>query len=169
MWKLRTHLLTHSSPKKLSKRSDHEYAEPLKNSNSLNSMPPAKKTMSDHPYATKYANPADAVTPAPAAQQQEVVKAIEKDKETAKDSERVNTEHSYGTRQRLASIREGDHAYSTKMPDDPDQILAVQAAQDNLRGSAKRKSSLKLKEDESIPKPRVILGNKYTCDLCGKT
>ena len=84
MWKLRTHLLTHSSPKKLSKRSDHEYAEPLKNSNSLNSMPPAKKTMSDHPYATKYANPADAVTPAPAAQQQEVVKAIEKDKETAK-------------------------------------------------------------------------------------
>lgn len=27
MWKLRTHLLTHSSPKKLSKRGDHEYAE----------------------------------------------------------------------------------------------------------------------------------------------
>ena len=27
MWKLRTHLLTHSKPKKLSKRTDHEYAE----------------------------------------------------------------------------------------------------------------------------------------------
>ena len=30
-------------------------------------------------------------------------------------ADHVNSEHSYGTRQRLASIREGDHAYSTKM------------------------------------------------------
>ena len=66
MWKLRTHLLTHSTPKKLSKRSDHEYAEPLKNypSTPAQNSQPVRKPMSDHPYA----NPTDAVTPAPAAQ-----------------------------------------------------------------------------------------------------
>ena len=110
--------------------------------------------------------------------------------DTAKDSEcSVLTEHSYGTRQRLASIREGDHAYSTKMPDDPNQILAIVEAveaieaseiQDKLRGSAKRKASLKSSiaaansnsdrnVENSKPSKRLILGNKYTCDLCGKT
>ena len=64
MWKLRTHLLTHSSPKKLSKRSDHEYAEPLKNYSTPTQNLQVRKPMSDHPYA----NPTDAVTPAPAAQ-----------------------------------------------------------------------------------------------------
>ena len=42
----------------------------------------------------------------------------------ARAADRVNSEHSYGTRQRLASIREGDHAYSSKMPDINDQIVA---------------------------------------------
>ena len=100
------------------------------------------------------------------------------------DSERVCTEHSYGTRQRLASIREGDHAYSTKMPDnvDPDQIFEIietTTLDKKLKGSAKRKASLKAKKnnlayrddpnDQPIVNKRPILGNKYTCDLCGKT
>ena len=100
------------------------------------------------------------------------------------DSERVCTEHSYGTRQRLASIREGDHAYSTKIPDnvDPDQIFEIietTTLDKKLKGSAKRKASLKAKKnnlsyhddpnDQPIVNKRPILGNKYTCDLCGKT
>ena len=69
------------------------------------------------------------------------------EKETAKDSERVNTEHSYGTRQRLASIREGDHAYSTKMPDYPVlESVQQELSEDTLKGSAKRKTSIKLSE-----------------------
>ena len=63
MWKLRTHLLTHSSLKKLSKRGDHEYAEEPSKKTSVQSM---RKTVSDHPYA----NPADS-TPAPATVQDE--------------------------------------------------------------------------------------------------
>ena len=63
MWKLRTHLLTHSSQKKLSKRGDHEYAEEPSKKTPVQSM---RKTVSDHPYA----NPADS-TPAPATVQDE--------------------------------------------------------------------------------------------------
>ena len=66
MWKLRTHLLTHSSPKKLSKRGDHEYAEEPSKKTSVQSM---RKTVSDHPYA----NPADS-TPAPATVQDESIR-----------------------------------------------------------------------------------------------
>ena len=172
----------------------------------LQEIPNPRKPISDHPYA----NPTDAVTPAPTTQQIQVHQPIvhpqhqqphvqpqpqvhviqhKPSEDTAKDSERVNTEHSYGTRQRLASIREGDHAYSTKMPDDPNQILAIVEAveaieaseiQDKLRGSAKRKASLKSSiaaansnsdrnVENSKPLKRLILGNKYTCDLCGKT
>ena len=49
----------------------------------------------------------------------------------------------------------------------------------NLKGSAKRKASLKAKKNNLSLDPNVdqliiqnkrpILGNKYTCDLCGKT
>ena len=64
MWKLRTHLLTHSSPKKNPKRGDHEYAEaPLKKV--PEPVIKVRKTVSDHPYA----NPADS-TPAPATAQE---------------------------------------------------------------------------------------------------
>ena len=72
------------------------------------------------------------------------------------------------------------------MPDDPNQILAIVEAveasetEEKLRGSAKRKASLKSSlaaansnsdRNAEISKPikRLILGNKYTCDLCGKT
>ena len=127
MWKLRTHLLTHSSPKKLvSKRGDHEYAEPLKTSSTSSTPPPtSRKTISDHPYA----NPTDAI-PAPEQNPQshrQFSKNAIKEKEidentlalTKARAERVSNEHSYGTRQRLASIRESDHAYSSKIyPED---------------------------------------------------
>jgi len=116
MWKLRTHLLTHSSPKKLSKRGDHEYAEEPSKKTLVQSV---RKTVSDHPYA----NPADS-TPAPATVQDETRRLEETSNGQARAADRVNSEHSYGTRQRLASIREGDHAYSSKMPDINDQIVA---------------------------------------------
>ena len=74
MWKLRTHLLTHSSPKKLSKRGDHEYAEePLRSTaeKQVAGMTTVRKTVSDHPYA----NPADS-TPAPATAQNETTVVV---------------------------------------------------------------------------------------------
>ena len=74
-----------------------------------------RKTVSDHPYA----NPADS-TPAPATAQNETTNNGQ-----ARAADRVSSEHSYGTRQRLASIREGDHAYSTKMPELDDDACAV--------------------------------------------
>lgn len=175
MWKLRTHLLTHASPKKLSKRGDHEYAEPLKKAAAV-----PKKAISDHPYA----NPTDAI-PAPATQ-------------VAAAQATVNKEHSYGTRQRLASISKGDHAYSSFMPMangnnvELVQLLSVvrheplppgssvialgpqeEAIPAALKGSAKRKADLKSMEKKDdvheIAADERDAAKSYPCKECGKT
>merc|ERR1719278_1365403 len=89
-------------------------------------MTAMRKTVSDHPYA----NPADS-TPAPATAQNETTNNAGQ----ARAADRVSSEHSYGTRQRLASIREGDHAYSSKMPDINDQIVAIHDENDGNNGN----------------------------------
>ena len=186
MYKLRTHLLTHPTSKR--KRGDHEYAEPVKVDDDAeeqvaNKLP--KKSISDHPYA----NPNES-TPAPAP------KVIEEHPEVVQARvDRVSSDHSYGTRQRLASIRESDHAYSTQIPESIEvvQVLPVrtsqpppgseviaQVSQINLnpsvsnppKGAAKRKASLKNRKSFepvafNIGKNRMP--NKYNCEFCGIT
>jgi len=47
----------------------------------------------------------------------------------------VSSDHSYGTRQRLASIRESDHAYSTQISDDHVELVQVLPVPVNVRTS----------------------------------
>ena len=195
MYKLRQHLLTHPTPKRVSKRGDHEYAEEVPEEQASKSSLNQKKSVSDHPYA----NPVELEsTPAPAqkveAEHPEVVQAR---------VDRVSSDHSYGTRQRLASIRESDHAYSTQISDDHVELVQVLPVPVNVRtsqpppgseviaqvsqiesdhplppkGAAKRKASLKTRKvfepvvANKITKtssPRII-PNKYNCEICGRT
>ncbi len=187
-------MLTHSSPKKMNKRGDHEYAEPLKNAS--NSVIPQRKAVSDHPYA----NPVESTTPAPVQAPIDAVKAR---------AARVSSEHSYGTRQRLASIREGDHAYTTKRPQQPQESqehaetdplliadppspqnvelvqvvvncnqqpppgLAViaQGPENNAKSSsAKRKAPIKIRKLFEAPNAGAVKTEmNYACEFCGKT
>jgi transposase-like protein len=193
MWKLRTHLLTHTAPRRLSKRGDHEYAGPAKLSTAGTSSTPLstpKKTVSDHPYA----NPTDS-TPAPQLEIQDANVG----------ADRVNSEHSYGTRQKSAAENcnseksADDHAYySISRPAPVDvQVVSVQVRRDpqpapvvmtktpipelpavKPQGSAKRKASLKAMNN--VKKKKIVEAStnetmagqdknkKYTCDLCGK-
>ena len=145
-----------------------------------------KKSVSDHPYA----NPVELEsTPAPAqkveVEHPEVVQAR---------VDRVSSDHSYGTRQRLASIREeteSDHAYSTQIVSDVQvQVLPVRTSQpppgseviaqvsqidtSTPKGAAKRKASLKKRKnfEPVVPVNKIpprITPNKYNCEVCGRT
>ena len=154
----------------------------------------SKKSFSDRNSDHPYANPLES-TPAPLAPIQPAAPtSVQVDVHAT--AERVSNDHSYGTRQRLASIRESDHDYSTRIPDNIELVQVVpvrtsqpppstaviiaQADQEHiqssslpLKGAAKRKAHLKTQKSrkafEPINQEIRMMPNKYNCEHCGKT